>query len=125
MKKILFALMTAGLLAACVAPEKNLGDVTVDGTLIEAASPCGKGEICTPGIELALLADKVYYLNNIYTDIEYEEVAGKVFSTYTLDTCILFPNSRVSIKGILFEYPDNHNGKFYRLSAREYKVLEK
>lgn len=123
MKKILFAITMACLLAACVAPEKYLGDVTVEGTLVEASSPCGKGEICQPGTEVALLSDKLYYLSNIYADVENEVVSGHIVSTFTLDTCLIFPSTKVNIKGLLFEYPDNHNGKFYRLSAREYKVF--
>lgn len=117
MKKVLCALLCLLSLASCEVKEKSMGEVTVDGTFILTANPCPKGQTCLPGMEVALLSDKTYFLNNINV-IEDEEP-----EKFILDGNRLTGADKIRIKGILFRYVDIHNQYYYRINVNNYQLL--
>lgn len=113
-------------LVSCESTKNNtpngLGEVTVKGTFTSVANPCPKGsDPCLPGMEVALSADKIYYLNNIHVEEIFDE---QTLSTlYILDGDTLMETDSVQIRGNLFEYIDKHDNKYYRINVNEYNLL--
>ena len=123
--KVFILAMLTMLFAACEKEtDVNLGKVTVEGTFIETTNPCPRGDVCMPGMEVALQADKVYYLAGLRVEAEYyEDPSGMIEWYFICKGDTLSSTDSVRVTGELHRYPALHNKYYYRIRVSEYTVL--
>lgn len=101
-------------------PKKH-GEVTVQGTFCEVPNTCPKGETCLPGVEVALSADKTYYLSHLNVKCERPSEDTCYF---VLDgTMNLSATDSVEVKGDLLEYLNNQDNTYFRIDVEGCRVL--
>ena len=118
-KSLICIILGAFLLSAC--EPKDMGEITVEGTLCSEANPCPRGMACLPGMEVALRAEKIYYLRNIDIKESYDRYDGLMY--FTLDGETVSERDRIKISGTLFEYIDKYNQKYYRIYVKDYWLI--
>ena len=125
-KFFLFSVFAALVLSSCEQNKRepqNLGEVTVKGVFTSAANPC-LTDPCLPGVEVAFIADKLYYLRNINIK-EYDVIVDE--SDYTLvfllDGQEITSKDSFSLTGELFRKFDIRQDEYYSITVSKYTRL--
>lgn len=123
--KLFIVILAIFALTACKSHKnepENLGEVTIKGVVGWTSNPC-LTDPCIPGVELALFADKTYYLRNVNIREEVN-VDGENYITVMLwDGHIFTSGDSVSVKGTLSRRFDIHNEEYYTLNVKEHTFL--